>query len=170
MLDRLEAGGGPFVVIAHSQGSMIAYDVLRRLDEADSRCRCSSHRLAARAAGGAGRLPAVDRQDAAVPALRRALGERGRPARSGGVGHRHLRTTSRARSRRTESAGFGLNPRLAPPSRIPAPAICRTRIGARGRARGGRHRIPAGASHRSRSPRTWRGTREWPPRDSATRS
>jgi len=33
-LDRLAAGGGPFVVIAHSQGSMIAYDVLRRLDRA----------------------------------------------------------------------------------------------------------------------------------------
>lgn len=32
LLDRLAAGGGPFVVIAHSQGSMIAYDVLRRLD------------------------------------------------------------------------------------------------------------------------------------------
>jgi subtilisin family serine protease len=28
---RLDAGGGPFVVIAHSQGSMIAYDVLREL-------------------------------------------------------------------------------------------------------------------------------------------
>jgi len=33
-LDRLASGGGPFVVIAHSQGSMIAYDVLRRLDRA----------------------------------------------------------------------------------------------------------------------------------------
>lgn len=32
LLDRLAAGGGPFVVVAHSQGSMIAYDVLRRLD------------------------------------------------------------------------------------------------------------------------------------------
>jgi hypothetical protein len=32
LLDRLSAGGGPFVVVAHSQGSMIAYDVLRRLD------------------------------------------------------------------------------------------------------------------------------------------
>ena len=32
LLDRLAAGGGPFIVIAHSQGSMIAYDVLRRLD------------------------------------------------------------------------------------------------------------------------------------------
>jgi subtilisin family serine protease len=28
---RLETGGGPFVVVAHSQGSMIAYEVLRRL-------------------------------------------------------------------------------------------------------------------------------------------
>ncbi len=27
------AGGGPFVIIAHSQGSMIAYDVLRRLQK-----------------------------------------------------------------------------------------------------------------------------------------
>ena len=33
-LDRLQAGGGPFVVVAHSQGTMIAYDVLRRLDRA----------------------------------------------------------------------------------------------------------------------------------------
>ena len=32
--DRLEAGGGPFVVVAHSQGSMIAWDVLRDLDPA----------------------------------------------------------------------------------------------------------------------------------------
>jgi len=30
-LARLSSGGGPFVVIAHSQGSMIAYDVLRQL-------------------------------------------------------------------------------------------------------------------------------------------
>lgn len=28
---RLEAGGGPFIVIAHSQGSMIAYNLLRKL-------------------------------------------------------------------------------------------------------------------------------------------
>lgn len=34
-LARLRSGGGPFVVIAHSQGSMIAYDVLRRLGKAD---------------------------------------------------------------------------------------------------------------------------------------
>ena len=32
--ERLLAGGGPFVVIAHSQGSMIAYDVLRQLKKA----------------------------------------------------------------------------------------------------------------------------------------
>ncbi len=31
VLERIEAGGGPFVVIAHSQGSMIAYDVLQSL-------------------------------------------------------------------------------------------------------------------------------------------
>ena len=31
VLDRIASGGGPFVVIAHSQGSMIAYDVLRSL-------------------------------------------------------------------------------------------------------------------------------------------
>ena len=31
MLARLRTGGGPFVVIAHSQGSMIAYDVLSSL-------------------------------------------------------------------------------------------------------------------------------------------
>ncbi|WP_241093289.1 S8 family peptidase [Xanthomonas sp.] len=32
LLQRMRAGGGPFVVVAHSQGSMIAYDVLRELD------------------------------------------------------------------------------------------------------------------------------------------
>jgi len=32
LLERLQAGGGPFVVIAHSQGSMIAYDVLHELE------------------------------------------------------------------------------------------------------------------------------------------
>lgn len=32
LLDTLSPGGAPFVVIAHSQGSMIAYDVLRELD------------------------------------------------------------------------------------------------------------------------------------------
>lgn len=39
LIDRLNAGGGPFVIIAHSQGSMIAYDVLRKLkkDDADVR-------------------------------------------------------------------------------------------------------------------------------------
>ncbi|MCC5073570.1 S8 family serine peptidase [Xanthomonas campestris] len=31
LAQRLRAGGGPFVVVAHSQGSMIAYDVLRQL-------------------------------------------------------------------------------------------------------------------------------------------
>jgi subtilisin family serine protease len=34
LIDRISAGGGPFVVIAHSQGSMIAYDVLRQLSRA----------------------------------------------------------------------------------------------------------------------------------------
>ncbi len=34
LLERLESGGGPFVVVAHSQGSMIAYEVLRKLDPA----------------------------------------------------------------------------------------------------------------------------------------
>lgn len=34
LIDRLAAGGDPFIVVAHSQGSMIAYDVLRRLDPA----------------------------------------------------------------------------------------------------------------------------------------
>jgi subtilisin family serine protease len=32
VLDRLTTGGGPFVVIGHSQGSMIAYEVLHGLD------------------------------------------------------------------------------------------------------------------------------------------
>ena len=35
LVDRLNAGGGPFVVIAHSQGSMIAYNVLRQLTKAN---------------------------------------------------------------------------------------------------------------------------------------
>ena len=30
LAERLDAGGGPFVVVAHSQGSMIAYDLLRQ--------------------------------------------------------------------------------------------------------------------------------------------
>jgi subtilisin family serine protease len=34
LVERLNAGGGPFVVIAHSQGSMIAYNVLRQLTKA----------------------------------------------------------------------------------------------------------------------------------------
>lgn len=35
LVDRLNAGGGPFIVIAHSQGSMIAYNVLRQLSQAE---------------------------------------------------------------------------------------------------------------------------------------
>ncbi len=34
-LARLRSGGNPFVVVAHSQGSMIAYDVLRQLSKSD---------------------------------------------------------------------------------------------------------------------------------------
>jgi hypothetical protein len=34
LLERLEAGNGPFVIVAHSQGTMIAYSVLHRLDPA----------------------------------------------------------------------------------------------------------------------------------------
>lgn len=30
--ERLESGGGPFVIVAHSLGSLIAYEVLRKLD------------------------------------------------------------------------------------------------------------------------------------------
>lgn len=39
LIDRINAGGGPFVVVAHSQGTMIAYNVLRRLtrEQADIR-------------------------------------------------------------------------------------------------------------------------------------
>jgi subtilisin family serine protease len=36
LLSRLRAGGGPFVVIGHSQGSMIAYDVLSQLSPEDA--------------------------------------------------------------------------------------------------------------------------------------
>jgi len=35
VVDRLSSGGGPFVVVAHSQGTMIAYEVLRQLDRAE---------------------------------------------------------------------------------------------------------------------------------------
>ncbi|WP_380876114.1 serine peptidase [Sphingomonas sp. DBB INV C78] len=35
LLDRLKSGGGPFVVVAHSQGTMVAYNLLRRLDPAE---------------------------------------------------------------------------------------------------------------------------------------
>jgi subtilisin family serine protease len=34
LLERLSSGGGPFVVVAHSQGTMVAYNLLRRLDPA----------------------------------------------------------------------------------------------------------------------------------------
>src|SRR5512137_1952106 len=36
---RIAAGGGPFIVVAHSQGSMIAYDVLRSLKREDADVR-----------------------------------------------------------------------------------------------------------------------------------
>ncbi|UUE98520.1 S8 family serine peptidase [Xanthomonas hortorum pv. pelargonii] len=35
LAQRLRSGGGPFVVVAHSQGSMIAFDVLRQLQAAE---------------------------------------------------------------------------------------------------------------------------------------
>lgn len=35
LLQRIRAGGGPFVIVAHSQGSLIAYDVLRELQPQD---------------------------------------------------------------------------------------------------------------------------------------
>ncbi|HEY6645459.1 S8 family peptidase [Povalibacter sp.] len=35
VLSRLRTGGGPFIVIAHSQGSMVAYDALSSLTSAD---------------------------------------------------------------------------------------------------------------------------------------
>ena len=41
LAERLEAGGGPFVIIAHSQGSMIAYEVLRHLTKE----QCDVHLL-----------------------------------------------------------------------------------------------------------------------------
>jgi hypothetical protein len=37
LTDRLESGGGPFVIIAHSQGTMIAYDVLSEMTDLDVR-------------------------------------------------------------------------------------------------------------------------------------
>ena len=33
LIERIDSGGGPFVVVAHSQGSMIAYNVLRQLSK-----------------------------------------------------------------------------------------------------------------------------------------
>lgn len=39
LLQRLRAGGGPFVVVAHSQGTMIAWNVLRRLRKEDADVR-----------------------------------------------------------------------------------------------------------------------------------
>jgi pimeloyl-ACP methyl ester carboxylesterase len=35
LIDRLAAGGGPFIVVAHSQGTMIAYDVLSQMKDID---------------------------------------------------------------------------------------------------------------------------------------
>jgi subtilisin family serine protease len=35
LLERIRSGGGPFVIIGHSQGSMIAYNLLRGLTKAD---------------------------------------------------------------------------------------------------------------------------------------
>lgn len=40
--DRLDVGGGPFIVVAHSQGSMIAYHVLRQLKKLTVTYACSS--------------------------------------------------------------------------------------------------------------------------------
>ena len=39
LAERLAAGGGPFVIVAHSQGTMIAYEVLRHLDEGQADVR-----------------------------------------------------------------------------------------------------------------------------------
>ncbi|MGO4549525.1 S8 family serine peptidase [Lysobacter sp. 2RAF19] len=38
-LQRLASGGAPFIVVAHSQGTMIAYDVLRQLSKAQADVR-----------------------------------------------------------------------------------------------------------------------------------
>ena len=35
LIDRIEAGGGPFAIVAHSLGSVVAYNVLRRLSKND---------------------------------------------------------------------------------------------------------------------------------------
>jgi len=35
LIDRLASGGGPFVIIAHSQGTMVAYDVLSEMKDLD---------------------------------------------------------------------------------------------------------------------------------------
>jgi subtilisin family serine protease len=35
LVERLQAGGGPFVVVSHSQGTMIAYNVLRQFQKSD---------------------------------------------------------------------------------------------------------------------------------------
>lgn len=36
LINRLKTGGGPFVIIAHSQGSMIAYDVLKNWNSSEN--------------------------------------------------------------------------------------------------------------------------------------
>ena len=83
LLDRLAAGGGPFIIIAHSQGSMIAYDVLRRIKPPQFEdSTLHHHRLAIGPAGGPGRAATMDRRDSAFSALRRALVECRGPTRS----------------------------------------------------------------------------------------
>lgn len=39
LLERIRPGGGPFIVIAHSQGSLVAYEVLRKLTRAQCEVR-----------------------------------------------------------------------------------------------------------------------------------
>lgn len=41
LIERLDVGGGPFIVIGHSQGSMIAYNVLRQLQKINVMFGCS---------------------------------------------------------------------------------------------------------------------------------
>jgi hypothetical protein len=77
LLDRLAAGGGPFIIIAHSQGSMIAYDVLRRIKPPQLKIR-----LAIGSAGGPGRASTMDRRESAFSAVRGPLVECRGPTRS----------------------------------------------------------------------------------------
>ena len=109
-------GGGPFVVIAHSQGSMIAYEVLRRSTGVASTFAVRHDRFAARAQGVQDQLGNGPAAAPAVPSLRQTwVNVRTRSIRS-------LSTTLSGRLRggpAALSSSSGL-PSAAPPHSVPA--------------------------------------------------